>query len=176
MKKTGLMPNCMKKIMVNIAAIGVGVVSAVSAHAATDTAAMNVQLIIQASCAIGTVNDLDFGTAVTPLTANIDVSTTLEVVCTNGTTYEVGLNAGTSAGGTIATRKMTDGVEFIDYLMYQDAGRTTNWGNDTVGGSDTASGTGNGNAQTFTVYGRVPAQTTPSPGTYTDVVTITVEY
>jgi spore coat protein U-like protein len=38
------------------------------------------------------------------------------------------------------------------------------------------SGTGNGAGQTITIFGRVPAQTTPAPGTYTDTVTVTVTY
>ncbi|WP_163468383.1 spore coat protein U domain-containing protein, partial [Klebsiella michiganensis] len=28
----------------------------------------------------------------------------------------------------------------------------------------------------YTVYGRVPVQTTPAPGTYTDTITVTVTY
>jgi outer membrane usher protein len=36
--------------------------------------------------------------------------------------------------------------------------------------------TGNGASQPFTVYGRVPPQTTPTPGAYSDTVTVTVTY
>ena len=35
---------------------------------------------------------------------------------------------------------------------------------------------GPGLAQTLTVYGRVPAQSTPSPGTYADTVVMTICY
>jgi len=176
--KTGLHSIIRNRAIIAASAIGLAALSVHSSHAATVTDNMNVQLIIQASCEFGTVNDLDFGTATTPLTANIDADTTLEVVCTNGTTYEVGLNAGTTAGGTIATRKMFNAgtTEDVDYQLFQDAGRTTNWGNDTAGGTDTVSGTGNGATQTLTVYGRVMPQTTPTPATYTDVITVTVEY
>jgi len=69
-----------------------------SAHTATDTGTMAVQLIVNESCAVGTVSNLDFGTANTPLTANIDATATIEVTCSNGTTYDIGLNAGTTAG------------------------------------------------------------------------------
>jgi spore coat protein U-like protein len=48
------------------------------------------------------------------------------------------------------------------------------WG-DTIG-SDTVAGTGNGAAQSYTVFGLVPVQTTPGPGTYNDVITVTVTY
>ncbi|MEM7301675.1 MAG: spore coat U domain-containing protein [Pseudomonadota bacterium] len=158
------------------AALGLTALAIPSANAATTTANMNVQLVVQASCAISSVGTLDFGTATTPLTANIDATTTFDVTCSNGTTYDIGLNAGTTAGGTVATRKMFNGgtAEDVDYTMWTNAARTTNWGN-TVG-TDTQSATGSGSAQTYTVYGRVPPQTTPTPATYTDTVTITVTY
>jgi spore coat protein U-like protein len=69
---------------------------------------------------------------------------------------------------------MTGGGETIDYQMFKDAAYTENWG-DTVS-TDTVSGTGIGTEQSFTVYGRVPAQTTPATGTYTDTVTVTVTF
>lgn len=62
----------------------------------------------------------------------------------------------------------------IGYALYRDSGRTQNWG-ETVG-TDTVAGTGDGNVQAITVYGRVPAQATPGVGTYTDSVTVTVTY
>ena len=52
--------------------------------------------------------------------------------------------------------------------------RTQPWGNSS--GVITAAGTGSGLAQSLTVYGRVPAQTTPSPGAYTDTVVVTLTY
>ena len=41
---------------------------------------------------------------------------------------------------------------------------------------NTMAGTGSGLAQIFSVYGRVPAQNTPSPGTYSDTVVLTISY
>jgi spore coat protein U-like protein len=51
---------------------------------------------------------------------------------------------------------------------------TSNWGQ-TVG-TDTVSSTGTGAVQSFTVYGQVPAQSTPAPGAYSDTITVTVTY
>jgi spore coat protein U-like protein len=62
----------------------------------------------------------------------------------------------------------------VTYSLYSDSGRATVWGN-TVG-TNTVAGTGNGASQSYTVYGRAPAQTTPAAGTYTDTVTVTVTY
>ena len=143
------------------------------AFAATVSTNFTVQIVIQADCQIVTANMLDFGTT-GALTADVDAQTSVQVQCTNSTPYNVGLNAGSTAGGTIATRKMESGGATVDYRMYSNAGRTTNWG-DTVG-ADAVPGTGNGSPQTLTIYGRVPVQTTPAPSTYTDQVTITVTY
>jgi spore coat protein U-like protein len=58
--------------------------------------------------------------------------------------------------------------------LYSDALRTLNWGNTSA---SWVSGTGTGAAQTLTVYGLIPLQTTPAPATdYADTVTITVTY
>ena len=144
-----------------------------SSEAATTSTTFAVQLTITSTCVINSASTLNFGSAGV-LTANIDQTSTIQVQCTNTTPYNVGLNAGTSTGATVTTRKMTNGAATVNYALYSDSGRTTNWGN-TVG-TDTVSQTGNGASQAFTVYGRVPAQTTPAAAVYTDTITVTVTY
>lgn len=117
-------------------------------------------------------NPLDFGSA-NLLTANADATTTLQVQCTNSTPYQIGLDNGQNASGT--TRRMAGGSsEFVTYELYSDANRSQRWGN--AQNSDTAIGTGNGASQNTTVYGRIAPQSTPSPSTYTDTVTVNVFY
>ena len=141
--------------------------------AATATSTFTVSITLAATCTVASPNTLDFGNQGI-LSTNIDNTTIFSVTCTTSTPYNVGLNAGTGTGATVATRKMTSGPSTVSYTLYSDTGRTTVWGN-TVG-TDTVAGTGNGSAQTLTVYGRVPPQTTPAPGTYTDTITVTVTY
>jgi hypothetical protein len=43
----------------------------------------------------------------------------LQVQCTNGTPYSIGLNAGAGSGATVAVRKMTHGSATIDYSLYR---------------------------------------------------------
>jgi spore coat protein U-like protein len=101
-------------------------------------------------------------------------TSTVQVQCTNTTPFNIGLNAGTATGATVTTRKMTSGSNTINYSLFRDAGMTSNWGQ-TVG-TDTVSSTGTGAVQSFTVYGQVPAQSTPAPGAYSDTITVTVTY
>ena len=149
------------------------IASGASLYAATATTTMTVQMTITATCLVNSASALNFGTQGV-LATNVDQTSTVQVTCTNTTPYNIGLNAGTGAGATVATRKMTSGANTVNYTLYRNSTRTTLWGN-TVG-TDTVAATGNGAAQSYTVYGRVPPQAAPAPGTYTDTITVTVTY
>jgi spore coat protein U-like protein len=79
--------------------------------------------------------------------------------------WNIPLNAGMGAGATETTRKMTGpGGATLNYQLFIDAARTTNWGN-TTGNELTGSGNTN-----ITVYGQIAAGQFLAPGTYTDRV------
>ena len=69
-----------------------------------------------------------------------------------------------------ATRTVRDATRDL----MRGLGLTTVFGN-TVG-TNTAAGTGNGTSQTITVYGQVPTQSSPAPGSYADVVNVTITF
>jgi spore coat protein U-like protein len=134
-----------------------------------------VSLTIQADCSI-TANSLDFGTTGL-ITAKLDQTTTMNVTCSQGTAYNVGLDGGSVSGSSVATRLLGgtgSPTPTVNFALYRDSARTQNWGQ-TVG-SDTQSGTGSGAAQTLTVYGRVPTQTAPMAGAYSSTITATVTF
>ena len=163
----------MKKMKLALGLLAGLVIAGGSADAAITTTTFQVRVTIAAQCVINSAATLDFGSNGV-ITANIDQTSALSVQCTNTTPYNIGLNAGTGSGATVAVRLMTLSGATIRYSLYTTAARTTVWGN-TIG-TDTVTGTGTGLAQTITVYGRVPVQTTPSPGTYTDTIVATVTY
>lgn len=103
-----------------------------------------------------------------------DGSSTLTATCTIGAPYTIGLSGGNAGASDPTQRKMSKGGEQITYGLYRDAARAQPWG-DTVG-VNTAADTGTGLGQTFTVYGRIPAQATPSPGAYSDTIVTTITY
>jgi spore coat protein U-like protein len=144
-----------------------------AAFASPTTSTFQVQVTVQASCTIVSSPTVDFGTQ-GAFTANVDQASIIQVQCTNTTPYDIGLNAGTGSGATVAVRKMTSGGATVNYSLYTNNARTTVWGN-TIG-TNTVSSTGSGNAQNVTVFGRVPSQTTPAPATYTDTIVATVTY
>ncbi|WP_432207758.1 Csu type fimbrial protein [Burkholderia pyrrocinia] len=140
------------------------------AVAATATATMAVTATVDSTCLI-TATPLAFGAYAGTQT---DATSTLSVTCSNTTPYNVGLDAGLATGATVTSRAMTITGASLLYSLFQDAGRTTNWGN-TVG-TDTVAGTGTGSAQALTVYGRIAAGQFVTPGAYTDTITATVTY
>ena len=151
------------------------------AGAATATANLTVQITITASCTINAAT-LDFGTnaGTALLSGNTDASTTVSVTCTNGTPYAVGMDTGANASAS--QRRMKSGANFINYNLYVDAARTNAWTTSASATTCTAAnscylGTGDGIAQSISIYGRVPTvPLAPAPGSYTDTVTMTITY
>ena len=150
------------------------------AVATTATSTFAVSLTIVATCVINSTATLAFGSLGVlggiGGAANNDATTTVAVQCTDTTPFDIGLDTGTTTGGSTTTRKLlnTGSAATVNYTLWQDAGHSTNWGNTVA--TDTLGDTGNGASVTYTVYGRIPPQTTPAPGTYADTVTVTVTY
>jgi spore coat protein U-like protein len=152
--------------------------ASVKAQAGSATTTMQVQITLVASCAVSATT-LNFGSGVGLLTTAVTGSTTLSVTCSNTTPYNVELDGGTVTGSTVASRLMAGTATgntgtTLGFQLYSNAGLSTVWGN-TVG-TNTVTGTGTGAAQTLTVYGQVPAQTTPKPDTYQTTINVTVAY
>jgi spore coat protein U-like protein len=134
-----------------------------------------VQATVINDCSINASN-INFGA--TGLIRSAVVSNgTISVACTNNAPYSVSLNAGSGNGATVANRLMTrsGGAEQVKYQLYQDSAFTKPWGDGTNGTSPYAS-VGNGATQNIPVYGRVPIQTTSTPGSYIDTVIATITY
>jgi len=115
-------------------------------------------------------SDLSFGNYNGTVT---NATSTIQVDCSSGTPYNVGLNQGTH-GGSVTTRKMQNGTHLLSYSLCQNSTCATNWGN-TIG-TDTVAGTGSGVAQPLTVYGQLPASQSVTTGTYTDTIVATITY
>ena len=135
-----------------------------------------VSVTVLASCSIA-ANNLSFG-SVSVLSANVDASANLSVTCTTTTPYTVAIGPGSGMGATTVNRAMSGAGGAVAYRLYQDAARSVNWGSTAppAANADTVSGVGTGAQQTLTVYGRVPPQTTPQQGGYSDTVVLTLTY
>ncbi|MBY0530450.1 MAG: spore coat U domain-containing protein [Xanthobacteraceae bacterium] len=126
----------------------------------------------QPNCTVS-ASTLDFGAAGS-LTGVLDAVGSISLTCTLSTPYVISLNGGNDGAIDPTLRKMSKGAEKITYGLYRDTARLLPWGATT--GLNTVAGTGTGAAQSLQVYGRVPSQTTPSAGIYTDTIVVTVTY
>lgn len=118
-------------------------------------------------------DDLDFG-SVGLLNQAVDAASQIRVTCTAGSSFDVGLGYGLH-GSAMNDRHMQDlAGNQVSYQVYRDNGRSLGWGLPADGAASTSAGSGA--VESFTVYGRVPVQTTPPPGNYSDTLVVTVTY
>jgi len=155
-----------------IAGAGFGTAS----FAAQNTGSFAVTATVDASCIVSG-STLAFGAFDVLSGSNVDSTSALSATCTNGSAYTVGLNAGTSTGATVTTRKMThtNGTTLLNYSLSAASSGGANW--DNIGGTTVVGRTGSGVAQSITVFGRVPTgQTLPIVGAYSDSITATIDF
>ncbi len=136
-------------------------------------AAFTFSVTVISSCSL-TATNMAFGT-VGLLTSAKTAQNQITATCTATTPYTIGLNNGLY-GSAPAARQMANGSNRVTYGIYKDSGYTQIWGDLTLGTTAVQSATGTGGAQSFNGYGQVPAQTTPTPGPYSDTVVATVTY
>jgi spore coat protein U-like protein len=151
------------------------------APAATATANLSVTATVSPSCIVSTV-PVAFGAYDPSATLATDTSGSVSVTCTVGTAYSIALDAGENPAtpGNAATRRMlANGSSHLGYVLYLDAAHATIWGDGNNGTSVNpiaASHTGDGTAQSHTVYGRIPAGQYVEAGAYADMVIATITY
>ena len=112
-------------------------------------------------------------------------SLTVSCTYTGGGTRDVPyvVTLGSANSPSPATRWLATGSFRLYYNLYRNAARTEIWG-DGTGGSFVVSGTlrpgpGVGNntrSDTYTVYGRVPAQQDAGVGDYVDTIFVTLTF
>lgn len=172
-----------KKTLLAVSITGCAMV----ANAATTTATFNVTMKITSSCSITTVpTTIDLGTAVASTTAiSNNGSTTFKVNCSNKTPFFIGMAPSAINGGTDQGIGKMKGLlstpDSVPYTLYSDAGFGAVWGNTSTttsvgnGLTGTGSGMGSTQAKSFTVYAKA-LNADFAPDTYTDTVTVNVNY
>ncbi|MDR8730094.1 Csu type fimbrial protein [Burkholderia pseudomultivorans] len=125
------------------------------------------------NCNISATN-VNFGTA-SVLSGALAATGSITAQCTNGDAWKIALNGGSSGNVTARQMQRSGGGGTIGYGLYTDAAHSIAWG-DGTGGSTPVTGVGTGTSQAVTVYGAVPAQTTPAPGNYSDTITATISF
>lgn len=173
-----------KKTLLAAAVFALGGIAMSAASANVTTGTFNVSLTVNKTCAVNTSGASNITlAAVNAGDTTATLPGTFTVNCSNKTPFNVGLapsNNNTAGAGNLAG---TGGnLATIAYALYQDASGTTPWGN-----TATASAVGNGEsgmgggmaaakAVSFTTYANATGTTDVQPDTYTDTVTINVNF
>lgn len=135
----------------------------------------NAQAEISEGCYIERVTPLNFGTLTSTTALRPTRSTaTLTTRCPAGTAFTLAMGKGNHASGDWR-QLCNDEGQCLRYGLWQDAGATQRWGDqssgDTLNVTNPAGGT-----QDFTVYGEVPAQPLSGTGEFIDDVIVTLTY
>ena len=138
-------------------------------------AIMPVTLEVVVQCHV-TATDLNFGAIASNSTTPVLGQATIDLTCGSGTSAEIALDAGTSPGNNTSRRQMLHDVGRgrLDYDLFQDAGRTVNWGDRS--GTDTLEVLFEGKLRVLPIYGQIPAGQRVPEGNFSDMITITVHY
>lgn len=159
-----------------LSGIAIAALAATPANAATATSSLSSTATVTSNCDVSTTA-VGFGSVNVISGANVDATGGLSVTCTSGTAWSADAGVGAGTGATMAVRKMANGANLLNYVLYTDTARTTVWGNAADATTLKISGTGTGSAQANTIYARVPSGQTSLPaGAYSDTVTVTVTY
>ena len=154
----------------------IAAVVATPALAPTTTNTMPVSVNVINSCTVA-ATPMSFGAPTTIGSANIDTTSTISLVCTNGATYDVALDQGLNASS--GQRFMSNGAATpvkVPYNVFSDAVRSAAWGS-TTGTNTVAGSAGISGLVVLTAYGRIPSSATSvGAGSYTDTVTVTVTF
>jgi spore coat protein U-like protein len=133
------------------------------------------------SCSF-TATDVQFGTYSPLSAAPLDITGTVTVSCTVtlvGLLEAWDIRFSTGSSNSFTTRQMTQGATTLSYNLYTDTAHTQIWGDGTAGTFYDADlillsiGTNN---YPYTVYGRVPVGQDKRAGTYSDTITVTLNY
>lgn len=163
----------MKKLLnIVCAAMIIGACSAVNvlAHNNSDNMLVSVSATVIATCSV-TAKSLDFGVYTMPAVADLEGVATVTVNCNLPSNYTIDADHGTHFANE--RRRMRNGKDTLTYDLYTSSSRTTTWGSGMPSGAKI---TGSGKNQTHTIYGRIPMNQIVSPGSYTDVVTVILNW
>jgi len=146
--------------------------TAPSAIAVTHNTQMKIWLVISKGCGIVATTVVNFGAQ--PLIADTRSGAgSVSLICSVDLLYNVALDGGQSRDVNARHMVHSNGVNKIDYQLYQDPAHRNVWGDDPP---TFVSGVGTGYLVTLPVYAVIHEPQNPLPGNYVDVVTVTLTF
>lgn len=173
----------MKPLAKSLAALAAAaaLLAPATSYAGTATGTLSVTASVAQNCLINSPT-LAFGAydpIVTNATTALSATATATFTCTEGAS-SVYVTANTGNNGTHATgttRAMAgSGSTYLSYDLYTDSGHTVVWNTTNSGGHTYAPTFAASQTATATVYGQIPAGQNVQVSSYTDSVTMTINF
>lgn len=189
MRKNKFASKMVKIMTLMLATAGVSLFTSSSSLAGTVSANTQATANISRSCSISATN-VSFGNLDLTQTQT-NANGTITILCSNKTTYSIGMTYGTPATAGYYTNGQPDtglmtGASSHDVIAYGFQSGPINNNNPAWGRASPVTGTGTGSIQTMTMYGEAQLGSTgpggqyvsryPTPDNYSDTVTLTLSY
>lgn len=129
------------------------------------------------TCALDAAPTVAFGGYDVYAAAPTDAAGTITLRCLVSLSVTVDLSAGNSS--SYATRQLKPALPAttpLAYNLYLDAARTQIWGNGTNGTAHLGPALVVLSVWSIPIYGRIPAKQDVAAGSYTDTITVTLNY
>ena len=143
-------------------------------------------LLLMPTTALGvncnvSATDVAFGTYNPTNSSSTNATGIIHVSCTGliGLLVQTNISLNTGGSGSYSPRKMSSGANLLNYNLYKEASHTTVWGDGTGGTgiiTDSFLIVLFGTSKDYTIYGSIPAGQYVAAGSYTDTITVTVEF
>jgi spore coat protein U-like protein len=129
------------------------------------------------SCSISSVSGVSFGSYDVFDSMPRDSTGSVTVLCSGLGSGLISIELSSGNGATAANRYMLNGSTTLDYNLYVDSSHMSIWG-DGLNGTVVQGPLSIADLvpTTWTVYGRIPAQQNVPAGSYTDSITVTVQF
>ena len=176
--KTKLHQSKLKLAVLSAIVAGSMGLSTTSYAAAPLSGSMLVSTLVGVSCTMSVIGNIAFDnydtTAATPTQSSTGK---IESTCTSGGAVIITLGQGgtldTDSTAAAPKREMKNGASVLPYNLYKDNAYSTTWGNtEATGKSFTATGI----AQTSFVYAEISPGEPVISGTYSDTISVTLNY
>jgi spore coat protein U-like protein len=134
------------------------------------------QEVLAQNCSISAV-PVQFGEYSTFAVSPLDAVGSISVTCDLNIPFMIKLDSGINSSGNFHPRKLNSilGSYALDYNLYLDSARTMVWG-DATNNTYITSGVGINTSQQFSVFGRIPGRQNVGVESYTDIVTVILEW
>jgi spore coat protein U-like protein len=129
------------------------------------------------TCTFGSITSVNFGPYDVLGASSTKATGTITYSCTNvGTNSLMTMNLSTGTSGTFTNRTLRSGGNVLNYNFYPDAINSQVWGDGNGTTYHYVINPGDKNAHTLTVYGTIPALQDVGVGSYTDTITVTMNF